>query len=147
MKLTILYPLLGLIAFLIIALCSCATSRPTTWLNEAKEAAPRWAKARGVELARDGAPTQIIVYDSLHEMNADLDCPDQEYDGLVTARIDLDRGIIYLGRLNRRDLYVEMGKWAAYPVGYEWGLDRAADLKLLATAEEFADFVEGEVSK
>ncbi|MCZ7649219.1 MAG: hypothetical protein M5U26_28850 [Planctomycetota bacterium] len=58
----------------------------------------------------------------------------------AVARIDLNNGIVYLGRKTPMDLYTELGKWFFYAPDYRWGQQRLEDLKMLRRAERFARF-------
>jgi len=107
--------------------------------NAALQAA-RFAEKRGLSVVRETLPTRLEIFSSTRELSAMTYMPEQEYGCKVVARINLSRGMVMLGRKSPEDLYVELGKWYFYPVGYRWGQNRSRDMSMLKRAESFASF-------
>ena len=96
-------------------------------LAVAESAAPAFASREGLERVREGAPGVIR---QLHGSVAVADAtgaPRWTSVGEATSRIDLTRGVVYLGRMD--DLYAELGKWYFYPPEYVPGVSRLDDIK------------------
>lgn len=102
--------------------------------------AERFANRKGLGLSRHASPNRLEIFTSPGELAEGTMLPRSEYGCEVVARIDLQMGIVFLGRSTPEDLYVELGKWYLYPAGYRWGQDRDRDMAMLRTAEQFASF-------
>lgn len=102
--------------------------------------AERFAAKEGVSLSRRTSPNRVEIFSSTAELAEGTMLPRSEYGCEVVARMDLQMGIVFLGRNTPEDLYVELGKWYLYPAGYRWGQNREKDMAMLRTAEQFASF-------
>ena len=108
--------------------------------RNAEQLAEAFAKQEGLTVQRTGMPTQVMVFQSPEGVARATMQPRQDGLGEAVARINLNRGVVYLGRSTPEDLYVELGKWFFYETSYKWGQDRSADQQHLQLAERFAKF-------
>lgn len=108
--------------------------------RNAARLAAAFAQKEGISIQRDTLPAKVEVFKNTDGVAEATGLPKNERLGTVVARMDLRRGIVYLGRTTPEDLYVELGKWLYYAPGYRWGQDAAADRKQLDRAERFAAF-------
>jgi hypothetical protein len=102
--------------------------------------AEQFATLEGVRLTRQTVPDRVEIYDSPKSLAEGMFMPETEYGWQAVARVDLNAGVVCLGRSTSADLYVELGKWFLYPARYRWGQDQKRDMNLLKQAERFASF-------
>ena len=149
---------LALVLFPVVALllrgCTCQGSnlrivnphglhvdRVAIWreMQQARMAARRFGARHGLQFQRQGLPSTVAVFRSPADMADYMGWPSRSYGLRVVARVDLDVGVVYLGRPgNMEDLRVELGKWFFYPASYRWGVDRDRDIELRELVERFA---------
>lgn len=108
--------------------------------RNAARLAQSFAAAEQTRVQRQILPGRVEVCDSPAEVAQATGRPAHERLGEVVARMDLRRGIVYLGRKTCEDLYVELGKWLYYEPTFRWGVNRSEDQKRLQLAERFARY-------
>ena len=108
--------------------------------RNAAHLADRFAKKHGLRVVRQKLPNRVEIFGSTGELADAMMMPTKEYGCKVVARIDLQMGVVFLGRSDTEDLYVELGKWFFYAANYQWGHNRRQDMAMLNVAERFADF-------
>jgi len=104
----------------------------------ASKTARSFARTEKLALQRTDLPDRLVLCHSPQALGDLTGTPIAQYGGAVVARVDLNRGIVYLGRRDPSDLYVELGKWFFYDRKQRWGRNRKADLRRLDMAERFA---------
>jgi len=121
-------------------------------LNDTKQALIAWhfrnaarlaedfARKEGVAIARRALPGRVELFKNPSALARATGLPEQDRLGQAVARVDLRRGIVFLGRNTPEDLYVELGKWLFYEPGYRWGQNVSSDRSRLDLAERFASF-------
>ena len=97
-----------------------------------------FAQEKNLKIVRDVLPSRVNMLSSTAEVAEMTKRPEMDRLGLVVARIDLTQGIVYLGRSNAQDLYMELGKWFFYQPQYSWGKDLKADQDHQALIKAFA---------
>jgi hypothetical protein len=97
-----------------------------------------FARENNLTIVRDVLPGRVNMLSSTAEVAEMTKRPEMDRLGLVVARIDLTQGIVYLGRSNTQDLYMELGKWFFYQPQYSWGKDLKADQEHQAMIKAFA---------
>jgi hypothetical protein len=102
--------------------------------------APVFAARNGLNVCRTGLPTRVEYLANPGEAAQFTHQPRYEYGGEVVARIDLQVGLIYLGRREPSDLYLELAKWFFYSPTYRWGQDARRDAEQRRLIADFADF-------
>lgn len=102
--------------------------------------AAEFSKVQHLNIIRDTLPRHIYLLSTPSEVAERTRRPEYDRLGHVVARIDLTVGIIYLGRSNVYDLYLELGKWFFYEPDYRWGKDINTDREHLAIITAFAKF-------
>lgn len=108
--------------------------------RNAANLAEAFAKKERLTIQRTALPARVEMFKNPESLSIATGLPHSERLGEVVARMDLNQGVVYLGRSTPEDLYVELGKWLFYERGYRWGQDEAADRKHLALAEKFAAY-------
>jgi hypothetical protein len=99
-----------------------------------------FAKREGLVVFGAGLPSRVELFRSPEGVARATGRPRWEELGEAVARINLARGIVYLGRKDPEDLYVELGKWFFYDPRTRWGMDPEEDARRLALAEKFARY-------
>jgi len=100
-----------------------------------------FARKEGLSVQRPVLPGHVVLCRSTGSLSRNTGMPEFESGRLVVARVDLGAGIVYLGRQDASDLYVELGKWLFYDLSCR---EAAGERQLLAVAERFARFCQGD---
>ena len=108
--------------------------------RHAARMAEKFSQEKKLEIVRDTMPTRVNLLSSPAEVAQMTNRTENDRLGLVVARINLNQGIVYLGRSNPSDLYMELGKWFFYQPTYKWGQDLQADQEHMAMIKNFAAF-------
>ena len=108
--------------------------------RNAARLAQDFATRRGIAIQRQVLPGRVELLDGPGGVAEATGKPRLERLGEAVARVDLRRGIVYLGRKTPEDLYVELGKWLFYEHTYRWGRNHCEDRRHLRIAEDFAKF-------
>jgi hypothetical protein len=107
----------------------------------AARCATLFAEKEGLSFQRPVLPSHVVVCRSTGSLSRNTGMPELESGRLVVARVDLVAGVVYLGRQDASDLYVELGKWLFYGLSCR---EAAGGRQLLALAERFARFCQGD---
>jgi hypothetical protein len=108
--------------------------------RNAERLAPLFAEREGLAVQRAGLPRRAELFDSPEGVAAVTGMPRFEAAGEAVARMDLNEGIVYLGRNCAEDVYAELGKWFFYEPRFVWGRSRGDDERHVRLIERFAGF-------